>query len=210
MLLVGLVVAVHSVCATPILFNLRDTSTTAEIESGVITRGGVEATLIPAVAGRSGVLNQTAAAFGVNAAGTGDASDLIDRGLGVESISIRFDADVLFTGLGLSALTSPAGDGACLKIAGFSALSLTDTGAGNDIYSFAANNLVAAGETVLLAFASGNGFSFDCFSIERVKDPAVPESLPSGYAAATLLGVLAVSRRLGRAAAETPNSDPVV
>ncbi len=56
--------------AAPITFDLRDTSATAEIESCLINRAGVTAVLTPFVQGSAGVLNQTLAGFGINAAGT--------------------------------------------------------------------------------------------------------------------------------------------
>ena len=86
-----------------------------------------------------------------------------------------FDTDVMFTHLGLS-IFSP-GETASLVINGFASISLVDTGVGSEVYDiadFTSNNLVMTGQTVLLAWGSGNGFSFDNFII----DPDVPKTDP--------------------------------
>ena len=170
--------------AIPVTFNLRDTAATAEIESGLINRVGIQATLTPSVAGGSGALNQTGSGFGVDA--TGDDTDRIDAGGGVESISIVFDTDVLLTGLNLSDFTTS--ETALLTIASFPALTLTGQSAANDIYSFSANNLILAGQTLVLKWGSGNGFSFDSFTVDPVPRP-VPDSSPGfiGWACAILM-----------------------
>lgn len=160
-----------SVQAVPITFNLRDTTKTVEIESGIINRGGVIVTLTPSVSGSGGVLNQTADNFGVNAT-LSDVTDRLDGIAGAESISIVFDKNVLFTGLTLSSFSGA--EGASLKINGFLTLPLADTGSGTDVYSFAANNNLAVGQTVQINWASGNGFSFDSFTVEI--QTAVPDT----------------------------------
>jgi hypothetical protein len=162
-------------------FDLRDTGATAEIESGTIVRNGVTATLSPLVVGESGSLNQTTSAFGINGIESGDDTDTLDaRGddagsPGAESISITFDTDILFTQLGLSLFSE--GETGSLTINGFASLPLADTGVGSDVYNFASDNLVLTGQTVLLSWGSGNGFSFDNFKIDTdVPQASVPES----------------------------------
>src|SRR5687767_14288988 len=96
-LLLPLLVAFSStVSGLPITFNLRDTSATAEIESGSITRTGLHAALTPTTSGGTGSLNQTSAGFGIDSAGA-DASNQIDNEAGIESISIVFSHDVRLT-----------------------------------------------------------------------------------------------------------------
>jgi hypothetical protein len=173
--------------ATPIAFNLRDTTATTEIELGVITRSGVVAVLTPHVAGGSGALNQTTSAFGINATGTGDDTDELDNGLGVESISMVFNTDIFFTELTLSSFPVP--DTAFLTINGFSTLTLNATAGAIDVFGFATDNFVTAGQTVVLSFGSGSGFSFDSFTIEPL---AVPDGLGACVPALTWMVLLLV------------------
>lgn len=147
--------------AIPITFDLRDTTATSEIESGVITRSGLTATLTPLVAGSSGLLNQTGSGFGINASGSGDATDQLDGVAGAESIRIEFDKEVSFTALKLSSMgTSDEGR---LTIAGGTPISLT-----GNLHTFTSDNLVPVGDSVLLEWVKGNGFSFDSFTVEWV------------------------------------------
>jgi len=172
---ISLYVFAGTLSAVPIPFDLRDRSTTAEIVSGAITRGGVTATLTPIVSGSTGALNQTASAFGINASTSDDDTDTLDGGAGAESISLLFNTDIVFTQLGLSLLS--AGESASLTIDGFASIPLSDTGVGSDIFSYASNNLVLTGQTVLLSWIGGNGFSFDNFTIDTDVPPTtVPES----------------------------------
>ncbi|MDB6150722.1 MAG: hypothetical protein JWQ44_2170 [Chthoniobacter sp.] len=190
-LLFGCVVALP-VSGLAITFNLRDVGAELEIESGTITRGGVTATLLPSVVGSSGVLNQTAGGFGINGAGA-DVTNLLDGTAGAESISLSFNTNVLFSGLTLSSFS--AGESALLKIGAFPTLTLTDTGNTPDTFVFNTNNSVIAGQTVVLTFGSGNGFSFDSFTIEPVASAAVPETSPGIIGMACLLGVIGFAHR---------------
>jgi hypothetical protein len=150
--------------AVPILFDLRDTSATTEIESGTIIRGGVTATLTPFVNGvAGGLLNQTSSSFGINAPGTGDETALIDGTLGIESISMTFSQDILFTGLGLSEFSSRSSgtDIASLTV-GTSAPILLIPG----IFAFPSSNFVSTGSSVILEWVAYNGISFDLFTID--------------------------------------------
>lgn len=190
-LLFGCVVALP-VSGLAITFNLRDVGAELEIESGTITRGGVTATLLPSVVGSSGVLNQTAGGFGINGAGA-DVTNLLDGTAGAESISLSFNTNVLFSGLTLSSFS--AGESALLKIGAFPTLTLTDTGNTPDTFVFNTNNSVIAGQAVVLTFGSGNGFSFDSFTIEPVASAAVPETSPGIIGMACLLGVIGFAHR---------------
>ena len=87
-------------------YDLRDASIELidEVASFDLTEDGIIATLTA----NTGLLNRTASAFGVNAAGTGDDTDTLDDGSGViESVTITFDTDVRFNQLQLSLLTAP-------------------------------------------------------------------------------------------------------
>jgi len=160
-----------SLHAIPVTFNLRDTTATADIEDGTISRGGITATLTPFVQANTGSLNQTAGSFGIDASGT-DGSSLLDGVAGAEWISIVFDQNVTFTQLTLSALSS--GEGGSITLGANALVTLSDTGSGTDVYNFAANNTVTAGQTVLIKWSTGNGFSFDAFTVD-VPGSSVPD-----------------------------------
>lgn len=179
--------------AVPITFNLLDTTATAQIESGILTRSGVTATLTPHVNGGSGSLHQLATGFGVDALGSGDNTHELDDVRGVESISITFDADVFFAALKLSDFGND--DHALLKIVGSAELNL-DNSSGN-AFAFSANNLVLAGETVVLKFGAGNGFSFDSFTVETIQRSTVPDFLPFTFTACFLFSFLAIAHKIG-------------
>jgi hypothetical protein len=182
--------------AVPIVFNLRDTGATFEIESGTITRGGITATLSSSVVGNAGLLNQTTAGFGVDVPGNGsDVPNHLDGGAGTESISIAFNVDVLWSQLVLSVFSS--GEQALLTLGSHSAITLLDTGAGTDIFDYSANNLVLAGQTVVFRHANGNGFSFDSFTVEE-SITAVPDAGSSVALLGVALGCLGVLARCRR------------
>ncbi len=149
----------------PITFNLRgaDGSIVDDLSSGSITKDGLTVTL----AANIGELNKTNNGFGINAPGGGDDTDAIDGVLGIESISIRFDQLVTFDQLALSLFT-PTED-AELDIAGIST-TLPGIIPSIDIYNFSTNNVVSIGESVILTFGVGNGFSFDGFTVTPVDD----------------------------------------
>jgi len=159
-----------------------------ENASFTITKDGIAATLTA----NDGVLNQTGSGFGVNAAASGDDTDNLDDGSGViESVTVSFDADVLLDEIGLSALG--ASDSGTVVIAGGTpqVLNMSTT-------TFSSGNLITAGQTFVVTYSTGNGFSFDDFTIST-PSAAVPASgavawiaLPALLAAA---GALALRRR---------------
>lgn len=180
-------------------FDLRDSSIDA-LEGGdsfSISLGGISATLTAKVEANTGVLNRTTTGFGVNAAGSGDATAQIDGDNGRESVSMVFDVDVLFSSIKVSGFGSS--DRGSISIAANPAVTIDASG----VHSFASDNIVTAGQSVVLSFLSGNGFSFDSFDAERYQsNPTQPDvvtpdsaSVPDGGASALLLlgGVGAVT-----------------
>ncbi len=160
--------------AFSITINLRGPEIEAIDESATIdiTNSGLTATLTA----NDGVLNRTSGAFGINASGGRDASNLIDNGDGesiTESVSIEFDQPVTFDQLQLSSFT--VSEAVSLTIAGNSPISLVGTGPSTDIYNFSTDNTVSIGQSVMLAFSIGNGFSFDEFTVTLAEPTAVPE-----------------------------------
>lgn len=178
--LAGSIVSLQAVSVT---FDLRDTGATAEIESGIITRGGVTATLVPFVEGSTGDLNQTNDGFGINEKESGDNTHELDGVNGVESISITFDQDVLFTELVLSDFGND--DKGTLTIGNFSPVDITSTGT----TSFSTDNFVSTGQSVVLKYAEGNGFSFDEFTVDTQTVPDGWSGFDSVIFLSSLVGV---------------------
>lgn len=149
-----------------IIFDFRDTGNTAAIESGSVLIGGLTATLTA----NDGVLNQTASSFGINAAGSGDATALIDDGSGVAEIfSVSFDQDVILNSATLSLFS--AGETANFTF-GATTIAITDTGSGDDVFNAPPNTILTTGQLISLEWTSGNGFSVDELSVDFVPEPS--------------------------------------
>jgi len=167
----------------PALFQLAGSAAVEAVDeasSFSLTADGITATLTANI----GVLNTTAVSgFGVNAPGTGDETSQIDNILGVESVSIVFNVGVRLDQIVLSLFTGGAtGDVASLTIDGFAPLTLNPTAPALDVYDFASNNTVPAGQSVVLAYQAGNGFSFDSFIVTAAPEPASLALLGVGLA----------------------------
>jgi hypothetical protein len=183
----------------PITFDLRGTEGAAIEGSpiGSVSKDGLTAKLTANI----GILNQTSSGFGINAPGGGDDTDAIDGDLGIESISIIFDQLVTLDQLVLSSFSITENAG--LGIAGVDTI-LPGTQPSKDIYDFSIDNVVPIGESVILTFSTGNGFSFDEFTVTPVEtkpvvtpEPATIVLLGIGLAG---LGVGHVRRRFRRKA----------
>ncbi|MFV1976468.1 MAG: PEP-CTERM sorting domain-containing protein [Candidatus Scalindua sp.] len=158
----------------PITFDMRGSegSVVDGLTSGPVTVDGLTATL----KANDGKLNQTGSGFGINASGGGDETYQIDNDSGVtEFITIMFDQLVTFDQLLLSLVTDSENDEASLTIAGGIPIFLDDTGPATDEYNFSTENIVPIGQSVILAYSSGNGFSFDGFTVTLAESTAVPE-----------------------------------
>lgn len=138
-------------------FDLRDSSVEAldGSDSFSLSAGAITATLSAVVVGGTGVFNRTSTGFGINASGSGDDTDGIDGDNGVESVSITFDFDILLNSISASGFSSS--DEGRLVIAGFGPRTIDSSGT----FSFITDNIVTAGQSVVLSFSLGNGFSFD-------------------------------------------------
>ncbi len=165
----------------PIAFDLRGTEGAAIDGSpiGSVSKDGLTATLTANI----GIFNQTNSGFGINAPGGGDDTDAIDGDLGIESIAIVFDQLVTLVQLVLSSFTITEDAG--LGIAGVDTI-LPGTQPSKDIYDFSIDNVVPIGESVILAFSTGNGFSFDEFTVTPVETKPVVTPEP---ATIILLGI---------------------
>jgi PEP-CTERM motif len=76
---------------------------------------------------------------------------------------------------------------ALLTINGFAPGTLNPTAPALDVYNFASNNTVPIGQSIILAFQAGNGFSFDSFSVTAIPEPASVFLLLIGLAAVCVI-----------------------
>jgi len=139
----------------------------AELEgalSNSTTVGGITATLTA----NSGTLNQTTNRFGVNATGSGDDPDTLDDGEGAESITITFNVDVFLDQIQLSVFS--VGEQGSILIAGGTPTPLAGMPQGDDEFDF--SNAVLTSQSIVLSWVSGNGFSFDDFSVSLLSPVA--------------------------------------
>lgn len=155
--------------AAGILYNLRDQSQTAAIESGAYTVDGV----LLSLSAVDGTLNQTSGSFGINHSGAGDEPAQLDGVAGAETLLFSFDIAGTLNALDLSSFGS--GDTFDLKkggVSGVTILNLVDQG-NSTIYTV--NESFLAGEVFALTFTAGvvegGGASLDTISITAVPEP---------------------------------------
>ncbi len=171
------------VFASPIEFDFRAAS--IEALDGQSTLSLSFGGLTLNASANTGVLNRTSSGFGINAAGSGDDTDMLDGGSGIaEAIDIRFDLDVLLDSFSVSAFgTLDRGrytiDGTAVEFAmtGEQSLGLA---------------LLSAGSSLSIGFIDGNGFSLDRVTVRRA---TVTES---SSLALLCLGLAAFSAAPGR------------
>jgi len=149
-----------NVIATPIVFDLRSDLIESIDEQATfeLTKNDIIATLSTSV----GVLNRTSSSFGVNATGSGDATSLIDDGSGIaEFIQIQFNKAIRLLDFTVSSFGS--GDSGLLSVNNLAIFEINNTGLNN------LNNLfINDGDILSLSFISGNGFSFDSFTVSEI------------------------------------------
>jgi len=162
--------------ASPVLFDLRadEIEDIDEVNSFDLLRGGITATLIATPPtfneppSRELLLNRTASAFGVNventSCGSSESSSLLDDGCVGEAIDVTFDFDVFLNEFKVSSFGADVGRA---DIVGAPSIDILNTG----IHSLG-DTFLAAGDALSIVFVSGNGFSFDNFSVMRAPIPA--------------------------------------
>ncbi len=148
------------VIATQVVFDLR--SSLIESIDEQATFELVNNNIIATLSTNVGVLNRTSSGFGVNATGAGDATSLIDDGSGIaEFIQIQFNKTVKLLSLTVSSFGSE--DTGLLSINATSIYEINNSGINS------LNNLfINDGALLTLSFISGNGFSFDSFTVSEI------------------------------------------
>ena len=185
---------VRAVKTTSRFYELIKSKRLDSISTG-LTQGGVTATLssdpstyINTVSGASHdmLLNRTAASFGINVEGlmntggcTGEESAQLDDGCTAESIVIELSSFATLVNIKVSSF------GADLGLLDFEKLSLTDIDITSTGFLNVGQTVGPSGNRFSISFISGNGFSFDQFTIET----QVPEPSTLGLLGAGLLGL---------------------
>ncbi len=146
--------------AIPVDFDLRSSliESIDEQENISLVNEGLVATLTAS----TGVLNGTSSSFGINATGAGDATSLIDDDSGIaEFIQIQFNLAINFVSLSVSSFGST--DAGLLSVNNIPLIEINSSGLNSTGELFIDN-----GDLLTLAFVSGNGFSFDSFTVMPV------------------------------------------
>ena len=161
-----LLVLPNPASSSPIYFDFRDPGIEALDEGSSFSLNVADLVLF--VSTSSGVLNRTAAGFGVNAAGAGDDTDALDGGSGMpESISFRFNNDIYLNGFTVSGLGN--NDIGGYQYDGLTLSEFTSTG-----FISLGNTLLPGGNSLAIHYIAGNGFSLDNLVISpfSVPEPA--------------------------------------
>ena len=165
---------ISNVHAASIVYDLRDTGATSEIEAGSYTIDGVTMSL----SSPQGALNQTSSHFGVNHTTTGglEETDQIDGVHGIETIIFSFNTAGTLDQLNFT------------EVGEFDALALTKNNLGVESITLNTLNLnisFLATDTFELTYVSGNGMSWNSSAITAVPEPS--SFLLLGFGGLTLL-----------------------
>ncbi len=174
------------------------------VPSGSITFDELTLTLVA----NDGILNATSASYGVNAEASGDATALLDGGSGIaEQIAISFNRPVEFTQLTLGQYGSS--EVGLLTLGVNQPLTLLSTGTGANVFDFTAasfplGNFLAPGQTAIISYVSGNGFSLDGLQVNTVPEPAI-----FGLSALAMAALVLTRRQRRCATRQSPNRSAV-
>jgi hypothetical protein len=179
MLCVGNLTPRSTAHADLVIFNLGGSLNGTTIDgaiSGPLTVNGLTALLTA----NDGLLNATTTNFGINAAGSGDAADMLDAGSGInEFLTITFDQRVAFTQLSLDSFSGS--ERASLTIGLNPTLLLDASPAGTDVFNFTSSdfpmgNTLEVGQSLRIGYAfssaDDNGFSLEGFQVNTVPEPS--------------------------------------
>ncbi len=142
-----------------------------EKTEGSIIRLGLIATFTANV----GTLNVTGSSFGINAPGSDVPAVLDTFDETFESITITFNKPVEFKQLTINQFS--IGETAKLTVGDNPSLTLVSPQNGTHVYDFPnanllTENLLAAGQPLVIGSGIGNGFSLEGFQVNTVPEPA--------------------------------------
>lgn len=147
-----------------------------DVSFGIYTNTGVNLTLQAAMYAylngnysSGSTLNSTAAAFGINAIGSGDDTAYFDTNNGQEAVWISFDRDVTIKSITVASFTTGNVETGAYQVASGSLVNFTASGTYN------INTVLSQGsffKVTAINEGGGNGWSLTSFSVEAVPEPA--------------------------------------
>jgi hypothetical protein len=144
--------------------------------SGTYTNKGIELTLKASMFAylngsnsAGSLLNSTASEFGINAAGSGDATSLFDTNNGQEALWISFDRAVTIKAITVSSFTAGNVETGACQVADGSLVNFT---AGGTYTIDMAMSQGAFFKVIALNEGGGNGWVLNSFTVEAVPEPA--------------------------------------
>lgn len=123
------------------------------------------------------LLNSTVAAFGINAAGTGDDTAYYDTNNGQESLWVSFDRDVIIKSITVASFSSGNTETGAYQVAHGMPVSFTSSGTYN------IDTALTQGEFLKITAVDeggGNGWSLSSFTIEAIPEPVTAFMLGFG------------------------------
>jgi hypothetical protein len=171
--------ALNGVCAELFTFDLlnKEGASWDNVSSGVYANAGstltLQASMYAYLDGNSStesLLNSTATEFGINAAGSGDATSLFDTNNGQEALWVSFDRAVTIKSITVSSFTAENVETGAYQVADGTLVNFT----ASDTYTV--DTAMSQGsffKIIAVDEGGGNGWILNSFTVEAVPEPAV-------------------------------------
>ena len=183
-LILGILIAPLTIglADSAVVFSGTDGSLDFDAAMGSFTVSGISTTLVA----NTGTVNATMVGLGVNSPGGADDTNGIDTTLGVETLSIFFDVDVIFNSL--TVVEVGVDDALDVSFNGVSAASITSSGLATYDITLLAGDILEITATEPNSPNPNNGVTITQFTVTAVPEPS----------AITLLGLAALAIMLRR------------
>jgi hypothetical protein len=178
--------ALNGVYAELFTFDLlnKEGASWDNVSSGVYTSAGSTLTLQAAMyaclngsSSTGSLLNSTATEFGINAAGSGDATSLFDTNNGQEALWVSFDRAVTIKSITVSSFTGGNVETGAYQVADGSLVNFTVSGTHTVDAALSQDSFF---KIIAFAEGGGNGWSLNSFTVEAVPEPAAAGLLGLG------------------------------